>query len=285
MTLERGLESERDFLLASLGELEAERAAGDLDEADYQTLHDHYTARAAVVLRAVAAGSVGGSAPATSTRTPRRIGRPRPVRTRRSGATKTLDATSAGLATGDSPAPRSPGGRRSMAITLAVVLAVVAVAIGTVVTFAGQRRGVAPVSGSIPQGSAGTVGEALALERDGEVVEALKLYDQALRADPGNVEVLAYRGWLLKRAGMSDEALASLDRAVAVDPTYPDAHFFRGMVLFQDRQDPAGAVVEFRKFLANDPPAPMVPMVQGVLERALKEAVATDPPPPTAPAG
>ena len=47
------LEEERDFLLRSLDDLERERAAGDLDETDYRTLRDDYTARAAEVLRAI----------------------------------------------------------------------------------------------------------------------------------------------------------------------------------------------------------------------------------------
>ncbi len=47
------LEEERDFLLASLDDLERERAAGDVDDHDYRTLKDDYTARAAAVLRAI----------------------------------------------------------------------------------------------------------------------------------------------------------------------------------------------------------------------------------------
>lgn len=45
------LVDERDFLLASLADLEQEYAAGDLDDADYSALRDGYTARAAEVLR------------------------------------------------------------------------------------------------------------------------------------------------------------------------------------------------------------------------------------------
>ena len=43
------LEAERDFLLRSLDDLEAERAAGNVDDDTYRTLHDDYTARAAAV--------------------------------------------------------------------------------------------------------------------------------------------------------------------------------------------------------------------------------------------
>jgi tetratricopeptide (TPR) repeat protein len=47
------LEDERDHLLTSLEDLEREHDAGDLDDADYATLKDDYTARAAEVLRAI----------------------------------------------------------------------------------------------------------------------------------------------------------------------------------------------------------------------------------------
>jgi tetratricopeptide (TPR) repeat protein len=47
------LEEQRDFLLRSLDDLEREHAAGDVDEHDYETLKDDYTARAARTIRAI----------------------------------------------------------------------------------------------------------------------------------------------------------------------------------------------------------------------------------------
>lgn len=52
------LEEERDFLLGSLDDLAREYAAGDVDEHDYRTLEDDYTARAARVLRSIEDGRV-----------------------------------------------------------------------------------------------------------------------------------------------------------------------------------------------------------------------------------
>jgi tetratricopeptide (TPR) repeat protein len=49
------LEEERDFLLRSLEDLEAEHDAGDIEHDDYEALKDDYTARAADALRAVEA--------------------------------------------------------------------------------------------------------------------------------------------------------------------------------------------------------------------------------------
>ena len=227
------LEEERDFLLSSLRDLDRERDAGELSDRDYQALHDDYTARAAVVLRALERG-------------PGRVGRtqkPEQVRT-----------------------------RRPLVITLGVILVVAALTGATVATFSGEREAGAPMTGSLPDSPSGRMQQALRLESEGKAAEALKIYDDLLKADPRNVQALAYRGWLLKRAGLPDLALAALDQAIAIDPRFPDAHFFRGMVLYQDRKDPAMAVIEFRLFLSNNPPQEMVPLVEDVLRRALADA-------------
>lgn len=62
MTEPSPLVDQRDFLLRSIEDLEAEWAAGDLDEADYRRLKDHYTARTAAVLRAMEGGPVRSAA-------------------------------------------------------------------------------------------------------------------------------------------------------------------------------------------------------------------------------
>jgi tetratricopeptide (TPR) repeat protein len=141
-----------------------------------------------------------------------------------------------------------------------------------VLAFSGQRNAGAPITGSLPETPSGRLQQALQLESEGKAADALKIYDDMLKADPRNVQALAYRGWLLKRAGLPDLAMAALDQAIGIDPRFPDAHFFRGMVLYQDRSDPAGAVTEFRLFLSNNPPQEMVPLVEDVLRRAMADA-------------
>lgn len=231
------LQEERDFLFASLRDLERGRGAGELAEEDYVALKDDYTARAAAVLRSLEAGRA---------RLPRRP-----------------------TAAMTSPVTR---GRRPLLLTVGVVLAIVALTAGAVTAFSGQRKAGAPLTGSLPDTPAGRMSQALQLETSGKAADALKIYDDLLRTDPKNVQALAYRGWLLKRAGLADLAMTALDQAVALDPAYPDAHFFRGLVLYQDRNDPAAAVTEFRLFLSNNPPPEMVPQVENVLKRAMADA-------------
>ena len=53
MSDQTALESERDFLLRSLDDLESERDAGNIDDETYRTLHEDYTARAAIACSSV----------------------------------------------------------------------------------------------------------------------------------------------------------------------------------------------------------------------------------------
>ncbi len=234
------LEEQRQFLLDSLRDLEREREAGEIGEEDYEALRDDYTARAAEVLRAL----------------------------------ETSEDTVLGEPEGlEGPSARQErGGRRRRWLAAVLVASVVVVAVASVFLLAEDRRPGQPVTGSVPETPAGKLALAHQLEGQGEALEALKLYDAVLREDPVNVEALTYRGWLLKLAGLTDQAQASLDKAVALDPRYPDARFFRGMLLYQDRKDPAAAVPEFEAFLASNPPPGTVEAVREVLERARRDA-------------
>ena len=70
---------QRDFLLASLDDLDAEYAAGDLDKRDYDELRDGYVGRAAEVLRALAVLDAAGEADADPPATNRGAGSGWPV--------------------------------------------------------------------------------------------------------------------------------------------------------------------------------------------------------------
>lgn len=104
------LEEERDFLLRSLDDLERERAAGDVDDHDYRTLEDDYTARAAEVLRAIEDGRA-----ALAARVPQRS-RGRQVAT--IGAV-VLVALVAGLLVAQSSGRRGSGGLTGLDVTAA----------------------------------------------------------------------------------------------------------------------------------------------------------------------
>jgi tetratricopeptide (TPR) repeat protein len=264
------LEEERDFLLESLRDLDQERDASDIDEADYRTLHDDYTARAAAVLRTIESASERAAAAEhgpthVSGSVPRRPG------------TKTKP-------TGTRHTSRS----RRLVIGVTIVVLVAAAAGVALTSFTGNRTGGGNSSGQATSATASHVAKAQQLEGQGKAAEALKEYDAAIAADPSNVVALTYKGWLLGRAGFNDPAMAALDKAIATNPGYPDAHFFRGMVLYQGRNDPAGAVPEFEDYLASNPPSAAAAAVRDVLDKARAAAAnpapATTVPPAAAPA-
>jgi tetratricopeptide (TPR) repeat protein len=251
------LEEERDFLLRSLEDLDREWADGNLVAADYRALKDDYTARAASVLRAIEDARTGEGEPP-----PRRRAE---VEHRR---------------------PRSRT-RRVAALLAAVVLVVVA---GTLVARSSDERLPGePATGRItPTGAPSDVAAQLARARqligERQLLEAIKVYDGVLARHPTQPEALAYRGWLVRLAGrqganveLVNKGLEYLDRAVAADPSYPDAHLFRGLVLYQDKGDPAGAVPELRAFLASNPPPEMRGLVEATLRRAEVDAAAGRP--------
>ena len=266
------LEQDRDHLLRSLEDLEQERAAGDLEEADYVVLKEDYTARAAEVLRALEPMSAteisGPEHPAVEG-----VG---------SGRGGVRAATVAAAA---------PRRRRWRPVLVAGTLLAFAVGAGALVArSAGERLPGDAATGSIAAtGPSGAVADDLATARDligeGRTLDAIKVYDRVIERDPRQPEALAYRGWLLRLAGRAagnteliDKGMEYIDRAVAADPGYPDAHFFRAFVLYQDRHDPAAAVPELRTFLAGNPPKDMVPVVEDLLRRALAESQAATAP-------
>jgi hypothetical protein len=65
------LEEQRRFLLKSITDLDREHRFGDVDDHDFETLRDGYTARAASVLRAIEAGQA--QSPARRPRRPKMV--------------------------------------------------------------------------------------------------------------------------------------------------------------------------------------------------------------------
>ncbi len=251
------LEDQRRFLLDSLLDLEIQRDNGEISKADYELMRDDYTVQAADILRAI-----------------RTLDDPPPP------ASKATSSVPPPPAPPKEPLPLvlQPSLARARerprrAIILAVIAAMVAIALASVFLLADARDKGATTAN--PQTTPERLAYAHQLEGDGKAVEALKQYDAVLKAEPDNVEALAYRGWLLKLAGLVDLAQTALDRAVAIDPTFADTHFFRGMLFFQDRNDPAAAIPEFEAYLASKPPAGTEAAVQSVLDQARQAAAAT----------
>lgn len=246
------LEEERDFLLRSLDDLEAERQAGDVDDADYLTLKDDYTARAAAVLRTLAQGAA-----------------PAPV------------------APVGEAAPRSRG--RVLAWVVAVV--VFAVLAGVLVARTSGRRSAGDVAtGNITPGAAVQLSRGDDLIAQGAWDEAIAAYTDVIDQQPSNVRALTYRGWAEARKGDLAAAWPDLDAAIGIDPTYPDARVFRALLL-RDQQrwddaakelaafDLASAPLEVRTLLAQSK------LVERILTNRVTARFLVASPPPLASSG
>lgn len=202
---------ERDFLLASLDDLDREHAAGDIDDDDYRALKDDYTVRAAAVVRAL---------------------------DRHDAAALAADADRVDRGS-------SAGGRaRTLAIGAVVVLFAVVAGLVIADNF-GTRTSGESLTSSGPTTNREKVAQAQQLEASGDadgLAEAARLYDEVLESDPENVDALTYKGWLLVRAGLPD-GMDLLDQAIALRPGYAPPHVFKAVAL-RNQGDPAGALAE-----------------------------------------
>lgn len=79
--------------------------------------------------------------------------------------------------------------------------------------------------------------------------KAIEAFKQALAIDPNQPEAHAYMGFILVQAGHADGALLAFDKALTVAPNLPMALWGKGMTLYQDKQDYAGAKEAFERLL------------------------------------
>lgn len=248
------LEEERDFLLRSIDDLDAERDAGDVEAGEYERLRDDYTARAAAVLRSLEAGvDARAQAPRSSTRRKVAV-----------GAGVVAFVVLAAVLLGGTLGERLPG---------------------ETVTGNEQLRATEPVTGEPDEPDEPGDLEALARaveERPGDVdarlsyadalleagegAEALRQYDEAARLDPANAYPHVRAAFIVFNAGLVDEALARLDEAERVDPDFASTHFFRGIVLLNGRGDEDGARDAFERYLELAPRGPYAQDAEVALE-------------------
>src|SRR5262249_52370497 len=71
--------------------------------------------------------------------------------------------------------------------------------------------------------------------------KAIEAFKKVLTDDPNNPEAHTYMGYILIQAGHGDGALLAFDKALSRAPNFPMALWGKGMVLYQDKKDYAGA--------------------------------------------
>ncbi len=226
------LEYERRFLLDSIRDLEREREFGDVATDDFQALRDGYVARAAEVMRQL--DGDGDSRP---------------------------------------PARERPWWRRA-----AIVLATLAVAVGVgvfVAQSAGQRLPGQSLTGGQPADEVAVqLAEARRLLNLGDLANSQLAYERVLQLEQGNVEAATYSAWLAvlsanaagDAAGVQ-EGMRLLAEASTLDETYADPHCLLAVALrnFTGTNDQELVQREVDACLALDPPADMIPLIEGLV--------------------
>ena len=132
--------------------------------------------------------------------------------------------------------------------------------------------------------------QAAATENAGQLGQAAQIYQSVLAAHPDNEVALAQLGWLEYRIGRQGssasllaDARSKLDQAAALAPGDYAVHLYLGTVLLQQDGDAAGAVEQYRMFLAANPPASVLQQSAATVRAAFTQA--GQPVPPGVPAG
>ena len=87
---------------------------------------------------------------------------------------------------------------------------------------------------------------------------------------PNDPEALTHMGVILVQAGHADAALQMFDRALAADPKYVHALWDKANLLFEQRQDYAGAAKTLEAFIALAAPGPDVERAKTMIVEAKK---------------
>jgi tetratricopeptide (TPR) repeat protein len=262
------LETEREFLLRSLDDLDEERAAGNLDDGTYRELHDDYTARAAAVIRSLDAGTeLTVPEPATAS-----------VRRRALTAAGIVAfAIVAAVLLSHAIGQRRPG---------QTITGNGQVASGTTTTAGDPGAALAAGVKRAPRSYAAHIAYARYLMGRNAFADAIREFGAAARLDPGQPEPPTYAGWAgalvsqqvsdaTTRQSLLAASLERINEVIKSHPRYPDAHALKGVILFDFEHNARDAVPSFQQFLLlTDETNPLRPQVLAVLAEAEKAAKA-----------
>ena len=227
---------ERRFLLASLRDLDAELAAGDISEDDHRELRGGYVARLAAVVREIE----GVAADRATDEPARRTGMLRRVLV---SVCVFAVATGSGVFVARQSGQRIPGGTQTGGVELST---------------AGMLATARSLNFTDPARAIELYADVLKLDPDN--VEALTYQSWLLaltaREAQGEVRDLAL-----------STAIVNLMRAQDVDPTYPDAHCFLGIVYFRFLGDARLAKPQLDECLAKNPPAVVSSFVNAIVDQ------------------
>jgi tetratricopeptide (TPR) repeat protein len=247
------LEEEKAAIYRALKELDFDHEAGHLSDDDYRGLRARYEERAAALI-----GELDTL--------------PRPRVPREKTAKAPAEPMSGRLQWTRHPVSVAVG-----ALVLLVFGVVIGISVGRftepdqMVTPPGARLPVpgSPGAGASPVGPptlglepgkpvppailAGMLQAARQSLSAGRYSEAIAAYQAVLKRDARNVDAMTHLGLIVAIGGHADSAIETFDKALRIDPKYAPAHLYRGQVLYEQKQDYAGAVKSWERYLALVP--------------------------------
>ncbi len=99
------------------------------------------------------------------------------------------------------------------------------------------------------------LGQARVAERAGDYAGAARIYEQAMKVAPGNLEVLKRLGVLEQTELRFDDSIGHFEQVLAREPKYPEVNFFLGVSYFGKNDFPR-ATQSFERELATPKPHP-----------------------------
>ena len=235
------LSEEKDSAYRALKELAFDHEAGSLSDDDFQTLRDRYEGRAADLLTKLDA--LGGipAPPAAESATRARRAWTRSPAAITAGAMALLAlgiALGVGVTRYSAPDPTAPPPASSMPGPL------LPGAPGTGAA-AGQ-----PIS---PETMVRMLQAARESLNAGRYPDAIAAYQAVLKRDGNNVDAMTHLGAIVAMGGHADAALETFDKALKIDPKYAPALLYKGQVLYEVKQDYAGAIKAWERFVSLVP--------------------------------
>ena len=102
--------------------------------------------------------------------------------------------------------------------------------------------------------------------------EAVKYYQLAVKSQPTNADLLTDLGTSIWYMGDADGAIAEFQAALKCKPDHPGTLFNLGIVRWQGKLDPKGAVQTWEELLRRNPNYPQRQEVQEYIDRAKQHA-------------
>jgi len=241
------LAEEKASTYRALKELTFDHEAGSLSDDDFQALRDRYEARAAELLAKLDA--LGGVPPPPITARPEPAPRPwtrSPVAVAAGGVALLALGIALGVGVSRYSAPDetavAPGSRVA----------------GPTLPDPGPLMPGAPGTGATarqipPEVMARMLQAARQSLMDGRYQEAIAAYQAVLARDSKNVDAMTHLGLIVAMGGHADTALETFDKVLKIDPKYPPALLYKGQVLYEVKQDYAGAIKAWERFVTVTP--------------------------------